>query len=409
MSTEMLFIPDRIKVGYDERNDTYTKKLAYVIYFDKKGVLRKETSWEQWRDKKIEPNEYTNEPTEGFVLNKGVGGTRHSYGWNPRNEYIRVYDPRGFEFEISVANLLFILRECDCSRGKGLQGKFVYSWDKTELVLLPVGSQEYKKSAEYTDLQGKKLKIKDLVLGAAYLTRQNEELIYLGKFDYYENLLDRGSHQFDKKFTEKQSKRHIFWSEKKKGYQDYKDASHLAAVKNPEVSPNYAHWVDLFNKSKHGSKVAELILRPLQKKDIETRYEYTWKDAFAYNCTRGDHRISTRFFVKNPNDKNQYIQCFSVYLKDGTDIGRTIIEKGYKLQDGAIVVSSSEQGVTYKQDDAKDPEQASYYQYGRVDRHHYYGYNSDGRYPWIDFSGMELIARFESGVEARVMGGSFIF
>ena len=36
------FIPEKIKVGYNSRNDTYTKKLAYIIYYDNKGVLRKE-------------------------------------------------------------------------------------------------------------------------------------------------------------------------------------------------------------------------------------------------------------------------------------------------------------------------------------------------------------------------------
>src|SRR5271170_5491801 len=104
---KQLFIPDKIKIGFQEREGTYTKKLAYVIYFDQKGVLRKEKSWESWRDKKIPALEFSNESTAGFVLNKGVGGQRCSYGWNARNEYIRVYDPRDFEFEISVANLLF--------------------------------------------------------------------------------------------------------------------------------------------------------------------------------------------------------------------------------------------------------------------------------------------------------------
>ena len=114
---DQLFIPKKINVGFQNRSDTYTQKLAYVIYYDLKGVLRKEKSWNSWRDHKIPNVEFANDPTEGFVLNKGVGGGRSS--WNRRNEYIRVYDPRDFEFEISVANLLFILRECDCSRGKG--------------------------------------------------------------------------------------------------------------------------------------------------------------------------------------------------------------------------------------------------------------------------------------------------
>lgn len=132
MNNEQLFIPEKICVGFQTREGTYTGKLAYVIYYDQKGVRRKEKSWESWRNKKLPPVDFTNEPIEGFVLNKGVGGARQSYGWNTRNEYIRVYDPRDFEFEISVANLLFILRECDCSRGKGLEGKFVYAWDKIQ-------------------------------------------------------------------------------------------------------------------------------------------------------------------------------------------------------------------------------------------------------------------------------------
>lgn len=68
-----LTIPSRIKVGYQKRGDTYTGNLAYVIYFDHKGVLRKETSWKGWCDSKLGSHEFDNVPTEGFVLNKKVG------------------------------------------------------------------------------------------------------------------------------------------------------------------------------------------------------------------------------------------------------------------------------------------------------------------------------------------------
>jgi hypothetical protein len=73
-----LFIPSKIKIGFQKREDTYTKKLAYVIYYDLKNKLRKETSWNSWRDHKIEPLEFENKPISGFVLNKGVGGARQS-------------------------------------------------------------------------------------------------------------------------------------------------------------------------------------------------------------------------------------------------------------------------------------------------------------------------------------------
>lgn len=141
-----IFVPTKINVGFQERKDTYTGKLAYVIYFDEKGKLRKETSWQGWRDENI-PNEiYDNEPMEGFVLNKKVGGDR--YGWNPRQTYTRVYDPRGFEFEITIPNLLWILENCNCIKGKGLEGEFVYGWDGKELVLVPVESSDYKEIQE---------------------------------------------------------------------------------------------------------------------------------------------------------------------------------------------------------------------------------------------------------------------
>ena len=45
-----IFIPKIINVGYQNRSGTYTGKLAYVIYYDEKGKLRKEASWNNWRD-----------------------------------------------------------------------------------------------------------------------------------------------------------------------------------------------------------------------------------------------------------------------------------------------------------------------------------------------------------------------
>ena len=101
-----MFIPKKINVGFQERSDTYSGKLAYVIYYDEKNKLRKEGSWNSWRDNKIPNEEFNNEPTSGFVLNRKAGGGR--WGWNSRQTYVRVYDPRGWEFELTVPNLLFL-------------------------------------------------------------------------------------------------------------------------------------------------------------------------------------------------------------------------------------------------------------------------------------------------------------
>ena len=106
MVKDKLYIPTKIKVGFNLREDTYTGKLGYVIYHDGK-VWRKEASWESWRQKEgdttnvgrydetgkykwtsvklgpdINPLEFDNIPTDGFVLNKKAGGG--SSGWKDR-------------------------------------------------------------------------------------------------------------------------------------------------------------------------------------------------------------------------------------------------------------------------------------------------------------------------------------
>ncbi|EQB4340921.1 hypothetical protein ACYJ2U_001640 [Clostridium botulinum] len=180
-----IFIPKKINVGFQERIGTYTGNLAYIIYFDEKGKLRKEASWNNWRDTNIDNIIFENVPTEGFVINKHVGG--YSSGWNHRNSYIRIYDPRDFEFEVSVENLLYILENCTSEKGKGLIGQFIYGWDGKDLVLIPCDSPDYKEIKEYNQIvhENKSIKAKDLIIGATYMTKNNEELIYMGRFDEY--------------------------------------------------------------------------------------------------------------------------------------------------------------------------------------------------------------------------------
>lgn len=208
-----LNIPKKIKIGFQERRDTYTGKLGYVIYYDNKGVLRKEKSWEGWRSKDIEPVEYDNVPTDGFVLNRHGGGGRRSYSWDARNEFVRVWDPRGFEFEISIENVLFLLQECSSIKGKGLEGEMVYSWNGATLVLLPVNSQEFKESTNFNILGTKKVGAKDVVVGCSYLTKNREELMYMGRLDWHtkesiKSKDSKGYNHWNYKMVSK--KKHVF-------------------------------------------------------------------------------------------------------------------------------------------------------------------------------------------------------
>jgi hypothetical protein len=240
-----IFVPKKIRVGCQKRSDTYTGQLAYVIYYDHKNVLRKQASWESWRNKDIEPLDFENAPTEGFVLNKKVGGDS-SNGWDHRQTYVRVYDPRNFEFEITVPNLLYILENTSSIKGKGLEGQFVYGWDKTDLVLIPVSSPDYAKIAGFTDMitAPEKITSKDLVLGATYLTNMNKKWVYLGRFMEYD-----ASSWNQTAYGMENGLKYFFYNEERAGlslaYERIKSLSgRIVRTVNKEPVENYAEIME---------------------------------------------------------------------------------------------------------------------------------------------------------------------
>jgi hypothetical protein len=134
-------------------------------------------------------------------LNKKVGD--YDSGWNHRHAYVRIYDPRNFEFEISIENLLYILENTSAIKGKGLEGDFVYGWDGKDLILIPTESPDYVSMNEYNNIlhNNETIKAKDLIIGATYLTKDNCEMIYMGRYDYFSSgyrWIERGEYKTSK-------------------------------------------------------------------------------------------------------------------------------------------------------------------------------------------------------------------
>lgn len=180
---DLLNIPNTIVIGFREREGTFTGRLGYITYYRGKTIA-KQTSWEGWRDENIPPLELENAPISGLELNKEVVGGEKS-GWNQRHSYCRVYDPRGFEFEITFDNLLFILQETGYTPEEGLRGEFVYAWDRADLVLLPISSEDYKASKKLKeDSDRENIGARNLVIGKAYKTKHWPTAYYIGKLDW---------------------------------------------------------------------------------------------------------------------------------------------------------------------------------------------------------------------------------
>lgn len=280
MSNNKLNIPKTLKVGFNKRSDTYTGMLAYVIYYDEKNVLRKEKSWTSWIDHKIDTQEHANEPTSGFVLNKKVGDYRGD--WDHRMAHIRVYDPRGFEFEISVENLLYILQECTSTKGKGLEGEFVYAWDRSDLILLPVSSVEYQASRVFTDHKLSKVTKSEMTVGCVYLTKDMENVLYLGREDYYETTTHYspvGGYDYCYSSVNK-GKKHVFVhmdKERNGQYWVQTGFTKIASKISDAISTEFPDRFDKFKQSFYGSPVTKITFEEC-KPNISNKYGYTHLD-----------------------------------------------------------------------------------------------------------------------------------
>lgn len=285
-----IFIPKTCRVGFQKRSDTFAGKLAYVIYYDNSGKLRKETSWKGWCDKKIDAYDFENKPTSGFVLNKGIQRCRWHFGSG--RSLVRIYDPRGVEFEITPDNLLWILMHTDCSK-REIQGDLVYAWDGTELILLPCVSEEYDEAKEFTRLQGKSINAKDLKEGFTYATKYNEQLVYLGRHMYY-SLTDG----YKSKATRQGKMEHIFCYFKTEDEYDYDEddedkpitkkkgkpkltfrtvksiPSLIADVLTDHPHDQLANWIDAYLKTEESSEIVSWVENPLQPK----QWNVDWKD-----------------------------------------------------------------------------------------------------------------------------------
>jgi len=253
-----------------------------------------------------------------------------------------------------------------------LEGKFVYAWNKDRLVLLPSHSEDYKRSMSFTDLQGKKVGAKELVAGVTYITRQQEELVYLGKFDYHFVVEYTRNHYYGrvnsydtdyykklgydvtKEFNEPSkadakgvNKRFVFWNGKKKLIA-LSSINSIAQAKDDSIHPDYAAAVDRYNKSAHGSKVVKLFLKDVAKnnQDDYSREHWFFEDddgSFVECYTYYGWNRSNK-----ANTKPKYVQAQARYYideKTGLFIKKDYSAIGYR--------PGSTENRGYRQDDAK--------------------------------------------------------
>ena len=113
-------VPPKISIGFQNRSDTYTGKLGFVVRTSKDGKISSEKSWNGWRDDKIKPLVVDNEPTEGFVLNKGVGGARNS-SYNARMNIFAFMILEVLNLRLQFLTCFSFCKNVRLSRGRDLR------------------------------------------------------------------------------------------------------------------------------------------------------------------------------------------------------------------------------------------------------------------------------------------------
>lgn len=277
-------------------------------------------------NKEIIPLEFENVPTEGFVLNKKAGG--YSSGWNHRSTYCRVYDPRGFEFEISIPNLLYILQECNSMKGKGLEGEFVYAWDGKDLVLLPTSSEDYITSDAFTKAQQGKVSVKELEVGLTYKHKSMEDYVYLGRFNYFDNIRDY------KKDIDGVSckKAHVFYNITRPSKDNFISLTALAPligkVTDTQID-NFSEIFDKFTKSRHSDN-----LRLVKMDDYNVKQSFT---SYGFNGLTED------CFIKLDDNKYEVYSVSVDFDRVGYYHPRQYRAKNYSLK-GRFILTIDENG-----------------------------------------------------------------
>lgn len=185
--------PDEFYVGFKAQG-VNEPHLAFLTPFDTTAAFKKrKDTVDNWADTYIVVNgRYTkdtgipainvrNEPLLGFKISESV---KRTGGWNSGNVVWRIYDPRGFEWEIPSANLAQIITQTGISAGGVINGRCLIGRLGANNILIPEGTDLWDQMLTDMETRHKKAIAKvitDLHPGDAITLKDGSEGFYLGK------------------------------------------------------------------------------------------------------------------------------------------------------------------------------------------------------------------------------------
>lgn len=112
----MIKFYDKLYVGYQKERYSQTEDqriLGFATpYEDNVAGKKRMASVDNWRDKKITPKIIENKPMMGFKI------CDFASRYSTSNKLLRIYDPRGFELEISIGNAVDLIKSTVITNGE---------------------------------------------------------------------------------------------------------------------------------------------------------------------------------------------------------------------------------------------------------------------------------------------------
>lgn len=191
---------EKLYVGFQTARYSQTENqrmLGFITGIDNtKAYQKRKETVDKWRDKTIEPRIIENKPVLGFKILEVV--SRYSTD----NKVFRVYDPRGFELEISSSNLLDIVLKHIIAQGNIMEPMLWFG--KT---LVSGNSKEYQNF-----IDPKKLLAGPVKAGDFFNHPGNDQVVYRFEGRFHVVTIDMKQEAFD---YEHQNKNYNSWDRRR--------------------------------------------------------------------------------------------------------------------------------------------------------------------------------------------------
>lgn len=182
-----------LTIGFQSRSDTYSGMLGFIVPTSEE---KSNKNFTRWVDQKIPLKRIINEPIPGFVFNKNI---KRNFTYST-SEKMRVFHPEGFEFEITMNNLSFIIANANIN-AQEIMSPCVLAWFRGSVHLVPVNTEEGQEIIKVNALEKE---VSHLSVGEI-IEIKKKQYIYLGNRNYLGiskhtlfNIKDKNYHSFSK-------------------------------------------------------------------------------------------------------------------------------------------------------------------------------------------------------------------